>query len=93
MPTKECLDCKIVKPLSDYSIKRDYRGGRVYLYHSSYCKPCMVKRVGESHKNHQDAYNARVRAWRARNKDKVSANNKRYEAKRKKIAGRRKEND
>jgi DNA-directed RNA polymerase subunit RPC12/RpoP len=59
---KKCIDCKEIKPFSEFNGRPNYtKSGKEYL--KSQCKPCDVKRMVK---------------WRKKNPEKFSTYQKKY---------------
>lgn len=71
--TKVCTKCGAAKPLSEYGKLATSRTGL-----SPRCKACERRRGMEWHHSNKDRANANARAWKAKNRERVSEYNKRY---------------
>lgn len=66
IPAKKCLDCREIKPLTDYHHDKRRPDGRV-----AQCKPCRMeyrKRWYAAHREDQIAYAAE---WKQKNRDRL----------------------
>lgn len=45
LPTKQCTDCLLIKPLTDFY---SYAGSNGKTYHHSYCRECHTVRTGQA---------------------------------------------
>jgi hypothetical protein len=69
METKQCTCCKEIKPLSEFNKDKTKKDGLV-----SRCRSCVSKRM----KVYHDANKDKARAYREKNKDKITERNKAY---------------
>ena len=65
--TKVCNDCKIEKPVSEFTF-RNRKGGKGY--YNAYCKPCNSRRTIESNKKHAEKRKAYNKEYRKKNLEK-----------------------
>lgn len=57
--TKECADCHIVKPITDFSIRRSDKDG-----HNSYCRSCASLNKQQKHASHKLLPQDEYKQWR-----------------------------
>lgn len=71
--TKECYKCKVIKPLDEYYTDNSQEDGLNIT-----CKKCKRAYKKEQYKKNKKKINARSRAWRGDNSDKVAEKRKAY---------------
>lgn len=64
---KPCISCGIEQPLTEFYAHKAMKDGRL-----NKCKSCVKRDVMQRQKDNPDAYRARHKSWRDRNKDTVS---------------------
>lgn len=69
--SKECLDCRILKPFDDFHKSTRRKEGVC-----NYCKPCMNKRSKAYKDNNKDAMRAYQKEYVANNKEKITEQGK-----------------
>lgn len=69
---KKCTECKKVKTLGEYRVRKEGLGGR-----QSICKVCQREKYDKKY-NNDPKYKERKRSYRRRHPQVISDNNKRY---------------
>lgn len=81
MTEKTCSKCNEVKPVSEFSKRKDPNAALTGWRYNSRCKPCVLEDTREFRRKNREHRNAQAREWRQQNKDRAAALDRRKKRK------------
>lgn len=67
---KKCTRCKIKKPLSEFSLRRNKKGLKIWI--TSACRKCMSKLTATWVKDNKNRFNEYQRWWKLKHRDELA---------------------